>query len=52
MLGIASLGYWIEDARTRGHYDSLVFLVGLGVAIVLIGDLVSVIARSAIRRAS
>jgi phosphonate transport system permease protein len=52
MLGIASLGYWVEDARTRGQYDTFVFLIALGVALVLVGDLLSAIARRAIRRAS
>jgi phosphonate transport system permease protein len=52
MLGIASLGFWVEDARTRGHYDTLVFLIGLGVAIVMLGDLLSALARLAVRRAS
>jgi phosphonate transport system permease protein len=52
MLGIASLGYWVEDARTRGQYDSLVFLIGLGVAIVMLGDLLSALARLAVRRAT
>ncbi len=44
MLGIVSLGYWIEEARTRGQYDTLFALVLLGVVIVLVGDLVSLAA--------
>jgi len=52
MLGIVSLGYWIEEARTRGQYDNLFALVLLGVAIVLLGDLVSLWARALSRRAS
>ena len=52
LLGIVSLGYWIGEARTANRYDEMVFFVGLGVAIVLIGDLVSMFARGAIRRAT
>ncbi len=52
MLGIVSLGYWIEDARVRFRYDDLMFFVLLGVAIVLIGDFLSAIARRLVRRAS
>lgn len=52
MLGIISLGYWIRDARARMHYDEMFFLVLLGAAIVIVGDLISVGARELIRRAS
>jgi len=52
MLGITTLGFWIEDARTRGQYDALVFFVVLGVGIVMVGDLVSALIRLAVRRAS
>ncbi len=52
MLGIVSLGYWIQDARARNHYDEMVFLILLGAAIVLIGDVVSAVARRVVRRAS
>lgn len=51
MLGIVSLGYWIQDARARRHFDEMLFLVVLGAAIVLIGDLVSAVARRAVRKA-
>jgi phosphonate transport system permease protein len=51
MLGIASLGYWIDDARARGHTDELVFWVLLGGAIVMVGDATSALARWAVRRA-
>ncbi len=51
MLGIASLGYWVEDARTRGHYDTLLLLVVLGALIVLAGDLLSTVLRRVVRRA-
>ncbi len=51
MLGIASLGFWIDDARARGHTDELVFWVLLGSAIVIVGDALSALARWAVRRA-
>lgn len=52
MLGIVSLGYWIVDTRARNHYDEMFFFVLLGAAIVLVGDLVSAVAREAVRRAA
>jgi len=52
MLGIVSLGYWIVDARARNHYDEMFFFVLLGAGIVLVGDLVSLLARELIRRAA
>ncbi len=52
MLGIVSLGYWIQDSRARNHYDEMFFLVLLGAALVLIGDLLSALARETIRRFS
>lgn len=51
MLGVASLGYWIQDARAKHFYDEMLFFVVLGAAIVLAGDLVSALARRAVRRA-
>ncbi|MCB9916405.1 MAG: ABC transporter permease subunit [Planctomycetes bacterium] len=50
MLGVVSLGYWIQDARTRQFYDEMVFLVGLGVLLVLLADLTSAVARRWLRR--
>jgi phosphonate transport system permease protein len=52
MLGIVSLGYWIQDARSRQQYDTMLFLVLVGAAIVLAGDLLSTLARRWVRRAS
>ena len=52
MLGIVSLGYWIQDARARNHYDEMFFLVLLGAFLVLIGDLISALAREIVRRYS
>lgn len=52
MLGVVSLGYWIQDARSKHYYDEMLLLVALGAAIVLLGDLVSAAARAHVRRAS
>lgn len=51
MLGIVSLGFWIEEARARGQVDTLVFLVGLCAVLVMLGDWLSALARYAVRRA-
>ena len=50
MLGIASLGFWIEDARARNHYDDMVLLIAVGALIVVLGDILSAAARRAVRR--
>ena len=50
MLGVVSLGYWIEDARTRQRYDELLVLIALGGALVLAGDAASYAARRWLRR--
>lgn len=52
LLGFASLGLWIMDARARDRYDEMVFLVLLGAGMVLVGDLISAIARRLVRRAA
>ncbi|MBK7643901.1 MAG: ABC transporter permease subunit [Planctomycetes bacterium] len=52
MLGVASLGYWIQDSRTRQFYDEMLFFVALGACIVLAADLVSMLARWIVRRAA
>ncbi|MDA8020177.1 MAG: ABC transporter permease subunit [Thermoanaerobaculia bacterium] len=52
MLGVVSLGYWIVDSRARNHYDEMFFFVLLGAALVLLGDLLSAVARTLVRRAS
>jgi phosphonate transport system permease protein len=52
MLGVASLGYWIQDSRTRQFYDQMLFFVVLGAAIVLLADLLSMLARWIVRRAA
>ena len=51
LLGIVSLGYWIQDARARTHYDVMFLYILLGVVLILLGDFVSAVARAAIRRA-
>lgn len=50
LLGIASLGAFIQDARARQQYDVMVLLILVGAAIVVVGDLVSGIARAVLRR--
>jgi len=52
MLGISSLGFWIQDARARNHYDEMFFLILLGGLLVVIGDAVSAVAREWVRRQS
>jgi ABC-type phosphate/phosphonate transport system permease subunit len=51
MLGVVSLGYWIQDARARQFHDEMLLLVALGAVIVLIADILSQLARSWVRRA-
>ena len=51
MLGIVSLGYHIAEARVRHFYDEMLLLVAFGVGIVLVGDLVSHLARGWVRGA-
>lgn len=50
MLGIVSLGYFIQDARARQQYDVVLAFILLGVLIVLIGDVVSAAGRAVVRR--
>lgn len=50
MLGIVSLGYFIQDARARQQYDVVLAFILLGVLIVLIGDVVSAVGRAVVRR--
>lgn len=50
LLGIVSLGYWIQDARARNHYDEMFLLILLGAALVMIADVISAIARESVRR--
>ena len=52
MLGIVSLGFWIQDARARNFYDEMVFLILLGALLVIIGDVISTLVRAYVRRIS
>jgi len=52
MLGIASLGYWIEDVRTKRYYDEMVLLVAMGALLVLCVDLLSAWVRRRLRHSS
>lgn len=52
MLGIVSLGFFVQDARSRQHYDVMLGLILIGAAVVVIGDIVSALAREAVRRSS
>jgi len=52
MLGIVSLGFFIQDARARQHYDVMFALILIGSVIVIIGDLISAAARETVRRSS
>lgn len=49
MLGVVSLGFWIQDARVRFMVDEMFFLVLLGAGIVILGDLASGVARRLVR---
>ena len=49
MLGVVSLGYWIQDARAKQYYDEMILLVAVGAAIVLVADLASALARRYVR---
>lgn len=52
MLGIVSIGFFVQDARARQYYDAMFALILVGSAIVLIGDFLSAAARKAIRESS
>ena len=52
LLGIVSLGYWIQDARARNHYDEMFALILVGAVLVVIADIVSAIARESVRRSN
>jgi phosphonate transport system permease protein len=51
MLGIASLGHEVVEARARHFYDELLLLAAFGAGIVLLGDLSSQLVRGWVRRA-
>jgi phosphonate transport system permease protein len=49
MLGVASLGYEVVEARARDRYDEMLFYVGLAAFLVLMADLLSDFARRWLR---
>ncbi len=51
MLGVVSLGYWIEDARARQRYDDMLLYILFGAGLVLLGEATSIAARRILRRA-
>ncbi|MEE2886467.1 MAG: ABC transporter permease subunit [Planctomycetota bacterium] len=51
MLGIASLGYMIHHARAALRYDEMFFLILAGAALVVTGDVISMLARHRARQA-
>lgn len=51
MLGMASLGFLIQDARARNHHDEMFLFILAGAGLVLVGDLVSLLSRRFVRRA-
>jgi len=52
MLGVVSLGYWIQDSRSKQFYDEMIVFVALGAALVLAADFTSALVRRALRRAN
>ena len=52
MLGVVSLGYYIQQARGKMYYDEMLLLILLGAAIVIASDLLSAVARRYLRRAA
>jgi phosphonate transport system permease protein len=51
LLGFVSLGWYIQQARAGVRYDEMVLFVLLGAGIILVGDLISAVARGLVRRA-
>jgi phosphonate transport system permease protein len=49
LLGFVSLGWFIQDARVRMQTDQMVLFVLLGSAIIIVGDLASVVLRGRLR---
>ena len=50
MLGIATLGYYVSDARSRDWYDEMLFFILLGTALVLLIEAFSTLSRAYIRK--
>ena len=51
LLGIVSLGYWIEQDRTRRFYDEMLLWIALGAVLVLLAELTSHVVRRWLREA-
>ncbi len=51
MLGIASLGYEVNDSRVRDWYDEMLVFMLIGAVLVLLVDLASALTRRYMRRA-
>lgn len=51
LLGISTLGYVVQDARSKLFYDEMALLIGLGVVLVLAADAASSIVRRFVRDA-
>lgn len=49
MLGMVSLGFYIQDARARQHYDVMCALILVGSILVVCGDVLSARLRKTIR---
>jgi phosphonate transport system permease protein len=49
LLGVLSLGYWIQDGRARQHTDEMLFFVLLGALLVIIVDALSAAVRGRLR---
>jgi len=52
MLGVVSLGYYIQEARGKMYYDEMLLLILLGAGIVIASDILSALARRYVRTAS
>lgn len=52
MLGIVSLGYWIQDARSKHFYDEMLLFVALGAGVVIAADITSALVRRWLRHAA
>lgn len=50
MLGVASLGFLISNAKVSFYYDDMILWVGLGAALVFAGDVTSDIVRGKLRK--
>lgn len=50
MLGVASLGFLISDAKVSFYYDEMILWVGLGAGLVFLGDLTSDFVRARLRK--